>query len=104
MARQRSRVEWLQAGDRNTSFFHARAAIRKRTNRIKYLIRDGGSKCETQEEIKSLVHTFYKDLFSSEPCIDANKILESILTRIDQPINDELCRLYSDEEIKEALF
>jgi hypothetical protein len=118
MACQRSWVEWLQAGDHNTSFFHARGAARKISNRIKYLIRDDSSKCETQEEIKSLAHTFYKDLFSSEPCIDANKILESIPppcidankilesipARIDQPINDELCRPYSDEEIKEDLF
>jgi hypothetical protein len=57
-----------------------------------------------QEEIKSLAHTFYKDLLSSEPCIDANKILESIPACIDQSINDELCRPYSDEEIKKALF
>jgi hypothetical protein len=57
-----------------------------------------------QEEIKSLVHAFYKDMFTSEPCIDANKVLELIPARIDQPINDELCRPFSDEEINEALF
>jgi hypothetical protein len=35
MAHQISRVEWLQGGDRNTFFFHVRAAARKRTNKIK---------------------------------------------------------------------
>jgi hypothetical protein len=58
MARKRSRVEWLREGDRNTSFFHARALARKRTNKISMLTRDDGSKCEAQAEIKGLVHSF----------------------------------------------
>lgn len=34
MARQRSGVDWLREGDRNTEFFQARATSRRRTNRI----------------------------------------------------------------------
>ncbi|KAJ1296597.1 hypothetical protein BS78_01G314000 [Paspalum vaginatum] len=52
MARQRSRVDWLKAGDRNTSFFHARATARRRANRINYLKRQDGSKPYSNEEIR----------------------------------------------------
>jgi hypothetical protein len=103
MARQRSRVEWLREGDRNTSFFHARASARKRTNKISMLTRDDGSKCESQAEIKGLVHSFYENLFSSdEPCASVDTVLDAIPVKVTE--NSELCKPYTDAEIETTLF
>jgi hypothetical protein len=82
MARQRSRVEWLREGDRNTSFFHAKASARRRTNKISTLTRDDGSKCDSQGEIKGLVHEFYENLFSSEHCDSIDAVLHAIPSKV----------------------
>jgi hypothetical protein len=105
MAKQRSRVEWIREGDRNTAFFHAKASARKRTNKISSLQRVDGSKCESQGEIKGMVHQFYEHLFSSEPCDSIDAVLDAIPVKVMDEMNADLCKPYTDEEIEEvALF
>jgi hypothetical protein len=104
MARQRSRVEWLHEGDRNTSFFHARAFARRRTNKIDTLLRSDGSKCEVQWEIKGMVQNFYEDLFTAEACPSVDAVLDAIPSKVTSDMNDELCKPYTEEEIRAALF
>jgi hypothetical protein len=103
MARQRSRVIWLREGDRNTAFFHACASTRRRTNRIRALVREDGSRCEDLHEIKGMAETFYGDLFSSEPC-DSEAVLDSIQAKVTNEMNAELTKSYTDLEIKTSLF
>jgi hypothetical protein len=104
MARQRSRVDWLREGDRNTAFFHARASTRRRSNKINCLIKKDGTRCEDKKEIKTMARDFYMNLFLSEPNVNVEVILDAISTKVDQSTNEELCKPYTDEEIKEALF
>jgi hypothetical protein len=104
MAKQRSRVDWLKEGDRNTSFFHARASARRRTNKIKALIREDGSRCTDTAEIKVQVENFYGNLFSSEPCDSTESIIDSMDGKVTADMNASLCKPYTNEEIKTALF
>jgi hypothetical protein len=50
--RQRSRVQWIREGDRNTAYFHAQASHRKRINKIAGLRRQDGSVCDSEVEDK----------------------------------------------------
>lgn len=97
-------MDWLREGDRNTAFFHARASARRRTNKIKALVWDDGSRCENQVGIKGMVQSFYEYLFSSEPCDLVDAFLEAIPRKVDDEVNAELCKPYTDDEIKAALF
>lgn len=57
--RQRSHVPWLREGDRNTGYFHAQAAQRKRINKIAGRRRLDGSACANETEDKVVMQSFY---------------------------------------------
>ncbi|XP_077252082.1 uncharacterized protein LOC143891391 [Tasmannia lanceolata] len=63
--RQKSRVKWLKEGDKNTTYFHAMASVRRRGSRIEFLEAEG-EKIIDKDEITGVILEFYKKLYSSD--------------------------------------
>jgi hypothetical protein len=53
-------VQWLQAWDKNTKFFHMRASQRKKKNKISRLKWPDGSVTEDVKELGSMMTGFTK--------------------------------------------
>ncbi|KAL4296847.1 hypothetical protein GQ457_12G013350 [Hibiscus cannabinus] len=77
--RQRSRVQWLKAGDRNTTFFHARANGRRKKNMVKGITDKEGVWVE-----------------------GTDKVIEAVETCITPDMNSKLCAGFTVEEVKRA--
>jgi hypothetical protein len=104
MYKQRSRQEWLKAGDQNTIFFQNRATHRRRKNTIRWLRREDGSICNTNEEMREMALAFYNKLYSSEGSRNSEKILDLFDTVISEDMNQKLTAPFSNLEIEAALF
>lgn len=55
---QRSRIMWLNDGDRNTSFFHKRAANRRRRNTIEKILNDERKMVDDEGEIADVLRKY----------------------------------------------
>jgi hypothetical protein len=90
MWRQRSRVQWLAEGDRNTRFFHMRASRRKKKNRISRLKRSDGSYTEDQQEMGLLTRDFYTTLYRSEGVVGMQEVLDAVPVSVTAAMNERL--------------
>nr|XP_048336943.1 uncharacterized protein LOC107411956 [Ziziphus jujuba var. spinosa] len=73
--RQKSREVWLQAGDRNSKFFHASTISNRKRNLISALKDDNGTWLESRTEISSFLIRKFNEVFQTEPvafcdCLD----------------------------------
>lgn len=57
--RQRSKIQWLKEGDKNTRFFHSRASIRRQRNKIDKLRDENGVLVAGEEGISALVASYF---------------------------------------------
>jgi hypothetical protein len=104
MWQQRSRVQWLAAGDKNTRFFHLRASQRRRKNKIKELIRGDGT-LETREAVLGdMTSDFYKDLYKTEGVQGIEKVLDTFPMKVTSLMNEMLDAPFDTSEVKAALF
>jgi hypothetical protein len=104
--RQKSRVQWLKEGERNTKFFHRSMVHRRYINRITQLEDTQGNPILDHASIEVELVNYYKDLLS-EPLRDRmsaiSKITWHIPSLITKEHNETLMRPITQEEVDQAV-
>ncbi|XP_061955562.1 uncharacterized protein LOC133677489 [Populus nigra] len=101
--RQRSRIQWLHLGDRNTKFFHRSLLHRQSRNRIHALADEAGHIIHDQNDLGHLVVRYYQNLLTAppQPDEDISRLYSSLISPAQQ---SGLEQPVTNEEIKAALF
>lgn len=103
MWRQRSRLNWFQSGDRNTSFFHAKASARLKKNYIEGLFDEQGIWQEDETKIEEVVVDYFNKLFTSNSPDNFTELLDAIQPKVSTTMNEELARTFKANEVRLAL-
>lgn len=85
---QRGKAAWLKDGDKNTSFFHAKATIREQVNKISGLRDANGNWIVDKQQMEKVVDDYFRELFtSSRP--SEREIEEDAVQTLSQPFSTQ---------------
>ncbi|XP_058103375.1 uncharacterized protein LOC131246929 [Magnolia sinica] len=102
--KQKSRIRWLQEGDRNTKFFH-KSVMEKRQKQVIDKIRSlMGEILEKCKDIGREAEDYFKDLFSSQHRAANATILSFIPMVVTEQMNSDLMRPVTLEEVWQRRF
>lgn len=102
MWKQRYRMQWLQASDQNTTFFHNKASSRRHRNRIERIQNEEGV-CLEEDETKRVITNYFRDIFTSSNLRDLHYFLDSFKPCITPYIAAVLQEVFIKEEVLESL-
>ncbi|XP_010229661.1 uncharacterized protein LOC104582064 [Brachypodium distachyon] len=68
---QRSRIDWIKAGDRNTKFFHQKAVWRAKKNKIVKLCDDGDTWVEDIPTLEKMTTEYFQNIFTKDHTLDS---------------------------------
>ena len=103
MWQQRSHLQWLQNGDRNTRFFHSTATQRKRRNFIKGLRDENGVWQEDETVFSGILNRFYEELFTSSNRHGSDRILDGVHEVVTEEMRIDLAKPYTGKEVDYAI-
>ena len=102
--KQRSRLDKIKGGDRNTKYFQRKASQRAIFFLFWALRKDDGCLTENLEEMKGITNSFFKQLYSCDASVDPSHIISLFKPRVTDDMNDDLCKPFTEKEISDALF
>ena len=101
---QRSRINWLQYDDKNSSYFHNFANERRKRNFIKKLRNNNGAWLEDTESLNPMVSHYYAGLFSTEIDDPDPDLLSKLVPKVSDRMNEQLMQPFLAHDVKKALF
>ena len=100
---QRSHVDFLRFGDKNSSWFHTRASCRKAKNTISELKGNDEKLYSEAADLERIVVDFFGDLFTSAAPSNADSMVDLIPSRITEDTRVRQRQPYTSEEVVKAL-
>jgi hypothetical protein len=80
------------------------AKWRSRKNKIKKFKQAYGSWCDAPREMKSMAQDFFVDLFMTDPKVCPPQVLCHVELKINELMNKDLCKEFSEKEISDVMF
>ena len=102
--RTKSRVLWLQAGDKNTKYFHNKTRQRRHYNRIAQIQDDQGKLLSKPNDIHRHIENYFLTLYKSHGSSLDNNLMSGIPVSVTEEMNRALTAPILEKEIKEAVF
>lgn len=102
----KSRSRWLNAGDRNTRYFHSTTKTRRCRNRLLSVQDSDGDICRGDENIAKVAINYFDDLYKSTPNTSLRyaDVFQGFQQKITDEINEDLIRPVTELEIEESVF
>ena len=103
--RQRSRIEWLKCGDRNTRFFHLKANGRRDRNKITGLLDSDDRWVDSRQGMEKIIQEFFSNLFqTSNPAHeDIDMVLDTVQPRLSPAMSCYLDSSFLVDEVRKAV-
>ncbi|KAL4609986.1 hypothetical protein ACB092_08G019900 [Castanea dentata] len=100
---QRSRVQWLGEGDRNTKYFHYRTSIRRRKDTIGGLWSESGSWCYDRASIAATTISYFKEIYTTTRPNRVEEVTSLFHLKVTDEMNENLIKDFTAEEVRSTL-
>ncbi|XP_035840393.1 uncharacterized protein LOC118487561 [Helianthus annuus] len=101
--KQKSKVDWLRAGDMNTAFFHSSLKSKNHRSRIDVIRDTGGVTYEGNHVYQAFVN-HYEKFLGCRGDTSLNPAPDLFSKVLDPNIATHMCRQVTEDEVKKAMF